>query len=187
MISTLQIEFFRENGYLIVEDTLSQAEIEAVLNEAVNICRGGRGSVQGLPEFHPDENDDDIIRRVLCIHHPHKISRKVLDLIHHPAIVDVLTAVVSPNVKCMQSMLFIKSAGKPGQAWHQDEDFIPTRDRSLIAQYCHFGLPSCVGQPLHERRVTPALVAIRGHLSQCARFSRYCDGGWQRPVCTQGD
>jgi ectoine hydroxylase-related dioxygenase (phytanoyl-CoA dioxygenase family) len=29
-------------------------------------------------------------------------------------------------------MLFIKSAGKPGQAWHQDEDFIPTRDRSLI-------------------------------------------------------
>ena len=34
----------------------------------------------------------------------------------------------------MQSMLFIKSGGKPGQPsqpWHQDEDFIPTRDRSL--------------------------------------------------------
>jgi ectoine hydroxylase-related dioxygenase (phytanoyl-CoA dioxygenase family) len=33
----------------------------------------------------------------------------------------------------MQSMLFIKSEGKPGQAWHQDEFFIPTRDRSLTA------------------------------------------------------
>ncbi|HEV8556570.1 MAG TPA: phytanoyl-CoA dioxygenase family protein [Actinophytocola sp.] len=33
----------------------------------------------------------------------------------------------------MQSMLFIKSAGKPGQAWHQDEAHIPTRDRSLTA------------------------------------------------------
>ena len=29
-------------------------------------------------------------------------------------------------------MLFIKSAGKPGQAWHQDEEFIPTRDRTLL-------------------------------------------------------
>jgi phytanoyl-CoA hydroxylase len=29
-------------------------------------------------------------------------------------------------------MLFIKATGKPGQAWHQDEDFIPTRDRSLV-------------------------------------------------------
>jgi len=31
--------------------------------------------------------------------------------------------------------LFIKHAGKPGQAWHQDEDFIPTRDRSLTAAW----------------------------------------------------
>ena len=40
---------------------------------------------------------------------------------------------IGPNVKAMQSMLFIKSEGKPGQAWHQDEFFIPTRDRSLTA------------------------------------------------------
>src|ERR671910_2231550 len=31
----------------------------------------------------------------------------------------------------MQSMLFLKAGGKPGQAWHQDEAHIPTRDRSL--------------------------------------------------------
>jgi ectoine hydroxylase-related dioxygenase (phytanoyl-CoA dioxygenase family) len=49
----------------------------------------------------------------------------------HPAIVRILTAIIGPDVKCMQSMLFIKAAGKPGQAWHQDEFYIPTRDRSL--------------------------------------------------------
>jgi ectoine hydroxylase-related dioxygenase (phytanoyl-CoA dioxygenase family) len=32
-------------------------------------------------------------------------------------------------------MLFLKRAGKPGQAWHQDEAFIPTRDRSLAAAW----------------------------------------------------
>jgi phytanoyl-CoA hydroxylase len=30
-------------------------------------------------------------------------------------------------------MLFIKSENMPGQAWHQDESHIPTRDRSLTA------------------------------------------------------
>jgi ectoine hydroxylase-related dioxygenase (phytanoyl-CoA dioxygenase family) len=35
----------------------------------------------------------------------------------------------------MQSMLFTKGEGKPGQAWHQDEYFIPTRDRSLTAAW----------------------------------------------------
>lgn len=28
-------------------------------------------------------------------------------------------------------MLFVKPPGMPGQAWHQDEHFLPTRDRSL--------------------------------------------------------
>ena len=45
----------------------------------------------------------------------------------------MLTEVIGPNVKLMQSMLFIKSTGRPGQAWHQDESHIPTRDRSLTA------------------------------------------------------
>ena len=54
-------------------------------------------------------------------------------MLAHRRIVDVLTNVIGPNVKAMQSMLFIKAEGKPGQAWHQDEYFIPTRDRSLTA------------------------------------------------------
>jgi len=49
----------------------------------------------------------------------------------HPPIVEVLSQLIGPDVKCMQSMLFVKNAGKPGQAWHQDETFIPTTDASL--------------------------------------------------------
>ena len=135
MMTPEKAAFYREHGYLIVEDAFSPAEVAALLREAVEICRGQRGEVMGLPEVLPAESDDDIMRRTLCIHHPHKISAPILQFMSHPAIVDVLTSVVSPNVKCMQSMLFIKSAGKPGQAWHQDEDFIPTRDRSLIGAW----------------------------------------------------
>ena len=74
----------------------------------------------------------EVLRRYLCIHFPHKISPAMHDVLAHPALVEVLTRIIGPNVKCMQSMLFIKASGKPGQAWHQDEFFIPTRDRSLM-------------------------------------------------------
>src|SRR4029079_7284902 len=39
------------------------------------------------------------------------------------------------SVKCMQSMLFVKPPGCQGTAWHQDEIYIPTRDRSLIGAW----------------------------------------------------
>jgi phytanoyl-CoA hydroxylase len=74
-----------------------------------------------------------MLRRYLCIHFPHKVSTAAREAVTNPRIVEGLTAVIGPNVKAMQSMLFIKSEGKPGQAWHQDEYFIPTRDRSLTA------------------------------------------------------
>lgn len=82
----------------------------------------------------PDSDSDaDVLRRFLCVHHPHKVSEVVRGALSHPRIVPALTQVIGPNVKAMQSMLFIKSEGRPGQAWHQDEYFIPTRDRSLTA------------------------------------------------------
>ena len=59
----------------------------------------------------------------------------MFDVLSHPIIVDNLTKIIGPNVKCMQQMLFIKSSGMPGQAWHQDESFVPTRDRSLNAAW----------------------------------------------------
>lgn len=123
--------FFAREGYLVVENALTASEIKELRSEATAICRGLRGDVRGVEPAHPDEPDDEVLRRYLCIHFPHKLSAVMERYLAHPAIVETLTSIIGPNVKCMQSMLFIKSAGKPGQAWHQDEDFIPTRDRSL--------------------------------------------------------
>jgi phytanoyl-CoA hydroxylase len=75
------------------------------------------------------------VRRYLCVHFPHKLSERMRGTLTHPVVVDALRQRIGPNVKAMQSMLFIKSEGKPGQAWHQDELFIPTRDRSLTAAW----------------------------------------------------
>lgn len=135
-------EFFRENGFIVVTDAFSPAQVQALRDDTVKICRGDYGIIHPksnhITKEHPEDvpdfsgmTDDEIISLFLCIHFPHKASPLMRNALAHPAIVKALKGIIGPNVKCMQSMLFIKSAGKPGQAWHQDEYFIPTRDRSL--------------------------------------------------------
>jgi phytanoyl-CoA hydroxylase len=124
-------QFFHENGFLVIEDAFNTQEIEALRQEALSIGKGDLGEVRGAPPITPDMTPEDILKQILCIHFPHQISEHIYSLLAHPAFVEVLTSIIGPNVKCMQSMMFIKASGKPGQAWHQDEVYIPTRDRSL--------------------------------------------------------
>ena len=128
-------ESYAENGYYILPDALTAEEVEELRAETTAICKGERGDVDGFEPNVPGEDEDDVLRRYLCIHFPHKISEVMLGYLGHRHIAEVLTQVIGPNVKCMQSMLFIKATGKPGQAWHQDEFFIPTRDRTLTGAW----------------------------------------------------
>jgi len=133
-ISQQDIDSYSQNGFLVVPDVLTAEELKELNAETVAICRGS-GAVKGVTPAGPQETDADVLSRYLCIHFPHKVSPLMLKYLKHPRIVDGLTKLIGPNVKSMQSMLFIKAAGKPGQAWHQDEYYISTRDRSLTAAW----------------------------------------------------
>ena len=134
---------YEEFGFALLAGALNPAEIGAVNDELLRLCRGDYGPIRcGYPapgdapavDIDPGDTDDELIRRYLCIH----FRTRCLPLRQprwptpHRGRAD---QVIGPNVKAMQSMLFIKSEGKPGQAWHQDEFFIPTRDRSLTAAW----------------------------------------------------
>lgn len=129
------VRFYRDHGYLVVDDAFTEQELDVLKQEAVRLCRGELGFFQGLQEAPRDATSEDVLAPYLCVHDPHKISDVYRRYMAHPVLVDVLTHIIGPNVKCVQSMYFIKAAGKPGQAWHQDEMFIPTRDRSLTAAW----------------------------------------------------
>jgi phytanoyl-CoA hydroxylase len=120
-------------GYVVVPDVLGSERLAAARTEATAVCRGRRGDIDGAVPANDRDDDLTVLSRYLCIHFPHKISALMRDLARHPVVVHALVDIIGPNVKLMQSILFIKSAGKPGQAWHQDESHIPTRDRSLTA------------------------------------------------------
>ena len=114
---------FARDGYAVVPDVFDRVATDTLNAEAQALA--------GRDETLASRRIDD----VLAIHFPHKLSPLMREAMVHPGITDVLTRLVGPNVKCMQSMYFVKQSGKPGQAWHQDEYFIPTRDRSLTAAW----------------------------------------------------
>jgi ectoine hydroxylase-related dioxygenase (phytanoyl-CoA dioxygenase family) len=120
---------YQRDGYAICRELVDAATVAALRHETVAIASGHRGAIAGVTPR--DLEDEAALKDVLAIHFPHKVSPPMRAMLQHPSIVEVLRQLVGPDLKCMQSMLFVKNAGKPGQAWHQDETFIPTTDASL--------------------------------------------------------
>ncbi|MDE0481163.1 MAG: phytanoyl-CoA dioxygenase family protein [Candidatus Poribacteria bacterium] len=141
IVSDKECQFFIENGYLVVPNLLSDGEIEELRQDTVTLARGEYecDNMKPLPN---SVTDEDAIGRILCIHQPHFVSDTIGKYVKHPKICGILSQITAAHlpfwdgsVKCMQSMLFVKPPNFQGQAWHQDEIYIPTRDRSLIGAW----------------------------------------------------
>src|SRR5215210_4986627 len=113
-------DHYTEFGFALLANALTPDEVAAVNADALKLCRGDFGTIRyGLSDVERQDGkstdmaspgtDDDMLRRYLCIHFPHKVSTAARRALTNPRIVEGLTAVIGPNVKAMQSMLFIKS------------------------------------------------------------------------------
>src|SRR5207249_1882796 len=60
--------FFRENGYLVVHGALTQAEVEELRQATIQLCRDHADQIRGAMPAAPDQSDDEILQRYLCIH-----------------------------------------------------------------------------------------------------------------------
>ena len=140
-LDAVQVRTYVEEGYLAVEGLITGSEVEALRGDVVEIARGGYPSENFRP-LPAEASDEEALANVLCIHQPHNVSPVIEQFVRHPAICGALSQLAGAHlpfwdgsVKCMQSMYFVKPPGFPGQGWHQDEVYIPTRDRSLIGAW----------------------------------------------------
>ena len=53
----------------------------------------------------------------------------------HARILDVLEALIGPDVLALQTMLFFNAPGMGGQGWHQDAYYITTYPDTLIGTW----------------------------------------------------
>jgi ectoine hydroxylase-related dioxygenase (phytanoyl-CoA dioxygenase family) len=106
---------FREDGFLIVRGVLAAEEVRELIDH-----------VDELVAERPD------LLRVHMLHRESELhERYLLD----PRIVDVVAGLIGPDVLALQTMLFVKGPGSPGQGYHQDSFHIITEPDTLIGAW----------------------------------------------------
>ena len=141
VIDQEQVDFFVENGYVAVPDVVDADELEELKSDIIKLARGGY-PCDNIEPISDAVDDTEVLKSILCIHQPHFVSPVIERYVRHPQICGILSQITAAHlpwwdgsVKCMQSMYFVKPPNFQGQAWHQDEIYIPTRDRSLIGAW----------------------------------------------------
>lgn len=137
-----QVAAYVRDGFLVLPGLFTEAEVAEINAEIPRFARGDYPMLNPLDTSGEDADDSEAMSRLLAVHHPHWVNDTIRSAVGHPRLADALGQLVGAHlpgwegrVKCMQTMLFVKPPDLPGQAWHQDEHYIPTRDRSLCGAW----------------------------------------------------
>ena len=124
---------FRRDGFLHIRGLVAPEEV-AELAQFTDDMIAGRSHIPGLPaprRMRP-RRAPELLRR---IHMPHRACEIAERFLLHPRVVDVLEALIGPDVLALQTMLFFKQPGQAGQGFHQDSYYIPTQPDTLIGAW----------------------------------------------------
>lgn len=151
-VSVEEYKAFRQQGFLVVRGLVSPEEIAELRQHTEDLMQGqlpeqqaqmqerdvnkdGGVTCQGLeapPEHLSPVEKAQYFLRIHMLHRKLELHERYM---LHPRVLDVLEAIIGPDVLAMQTMLFLKPPGKPGQGWHQDSYYIPTHPDSLCGAW----------------------------------------------------
>ena len=144
-VSVEEYRTFRTRGFLVVPNLVSGAEVAELVAHTDDIIHGrlALAGVHDAPVGQGHGNSavldpsrvTEIERRYVRIHMLHRQLEIHERFLLHPRILDVLEALIGPDVLAMQSMLFLKPPGADGQGYHQDSYYIPTLPDSLCGAW----------------------------------------------------
>lgn len=137
VVSVEEYVRFHEQGFLVVRGLLNEAEIAELREHGADLMHG-RVAVPGIEPPTPDMTLAEIESRYLRIHMLHRHLEIEERYLLHPRVLDVLEALIGPDLLALQTMYFIKAPGGAGQGYHQDSYYIPTYPDTL----CGRGLQS---------------------------------------------
>lgn len=151
-VSTEEYKLFRQQGFLAVRNLVSPDEIAELRQHTEDLMQGklpeqnrqmgerdtgsdtgttGQGLEAPPAHLSPDEKAQYFLR----IHMLHRKLELHERYMLHPRVLDVLEAIIGPDILALQTMLFLKPPGKPGQGWHQDSYYIPSHPDSLCGAW----------------------------------------------------
>lgn len=151
-VSVEQYCFFKEAGFLVVPQLVAANEIAELRQHTEDLMQGRLPEqTTTLPERNTQSDHgvtlvgleappahlspDEKAQYFLRIHMLHRKLELHERYLLHPRVLDVLEVIIGPDVLALQTMLFLKPPGKPGQGWHQDSYYIPTHPDTLCGAW----------------------------------------------------
>lgn len=151
-VSVDQYTHFRRDGFLVVPQLMARGEIDELRQHTEDLMQGrlpqqrttmhlrdtaaDTGSTAQALEAPPANlspaEKAQFFLRVHMLHRKLELHERYM---LHPRILDVLEVLIGPDVLALQTMLFLKPPGKPGQGWHQDAYYIPTHPDTLCGAW----------------------------------------------------
>lgn len=125
---------YHRDGYLRVPSLLASVEV-ARLSDLADALLTGRETAPSVPPAAGGSAPNDVARRLVRVHMLHREHPTAEWGLLLPRALDVLEALIGPDVLALQSMLFFNPPGQGGQGWHQDAYYITTYPDTLIGAW----------------------------------------------------
>lgn len=134
MLSPEQIAFYKENGYLMVEDALSEEQLQRLQSVTQDFIDASRNISESNEIFDLDEGHTADRPRLTRVKLPHQQHPAYMDVLRSERITNMLTALLGPDIRLHTSKLNTKAAGGGAAVeWHQDWAFYPHTNDDLLA------------------------------------------------------
>ncbi len=134
MLSKQQIEFYNENGYLLVENVVTPEQLGRLRDIAYDFIEKSRAVSVSDDVFDLDEGHSAQTPRLTRIKLPHKQHPFFWEVAKHSGITEVLRQLLGPDVLLQTSKLNTKAPGGGAAVeWHQDWAFYPHTNDNILA------------------------------------------------------
>ena len=134
-VSVDEYRTFHSQGFLVVRGLLPPEDVAELREHCADIV-AGRVTTEQLGAIIGYADDPTAAeRRYNRIHMLHRELAIHERYLLHPRLLDVLEALIGPDVLALQTMLFLKPPGADGQGYHQDSYYIPTLPDSLCGAW----------------------------------------------------
>ena len=136
MLTRDQVQSYRRDGYLVIENVLGATELENLRQVVGGLVEASRSvtthdSVYDLEASHTPEEP-----RVRRIKEPHNVDPAFREIAFSKKIADILTPLIGTpsGIRYQTGKLNMKSAGHGAAVeWHQDWAFYPHTNDDLLA------------------------------------------------------
>jgi len=134
MIQKEQVDFYRKNGYLMVENAISPDELTKLQQITADLIAQSSQFSENTDLFDLDEGHSSNSPRLTRIKQPHAQHQAYWDVLTSDRMINLLQSLLGPDVRLHNSKLNTKAPGGGAAVeWHQDWAFYPHTNDNLLA------------------------------------------------------